>query len=246
MRDDYTLGLSVTCAEAKLIPWLAACCLALSCRAGDPTRAGAGAGAGPPLGKARGERRVEGRKRHRRSHHEPSSRRGCSTCESVAEAEADPLETFPEGIDEATVCEAIDSTEPDLWVRFGHIIPPDIEGSIYIVETGPESKDKLYRYISRDYVWGYDSQQASCRGNLTLLYIRKMFEESVVDGRPFGRKHLSQAIERKFGIKTMASFQFTDRDSERLAQYCRVDSELAIRSTSWTSQIRQGLFFSSR
>ncbi|HYO97252.1 MAG TPA: hypothetical protein VER33_22230 [Polyangiaceae bacterium] len=124
------------------------------------------------------------------------------------------------------MCEAIDSTEPDLWVRFGHIIPPHVEGSIYILETGPESKDKLYRYISRDYVWGYDSHQASCRGNLTLLYIRNMFEESVVDGKPFGRKHLSEAIEKRFGIRTRASFQFTEQDRERFSQYCRTDSGL--------------------
>jgi hypothetical protein len=131
---------------------------------------------------------------------------------------------FPEGADEATVCEAIDSTEPDLWVRFGHLIPAYTIGAIYILETGPETKDELYRYISRDYVWGYDSQQASCRGKLTLLYIRRMFDKSEYRGKPFGREHLSQAIEKKFGIKTLASFQFRD-DDDRLAEYCRDDAE---------------------
>ena len=132
---------------------------------------------------------------------------------------------FPEGADEATVCEAIDSAEPDLWVRFGHMVPAYVAGAIYILETGPESQDKLYDYISRKYVYGYHSQQASCRGNLTLLYIRLMFDKSEYQGKPFGREHLSDAIERKFGIKTRASFQLQN-DHERLSNYCRQDADL--------------------
>jgi hypothetical protein len=133
---------------------------------------------------------------------------------------------FPDGADEATVCEAIDSKEPDLWVRFGHIVPAYIEGSVYILETGPENKEKLFRFISHDYVYGYYSQQASCRGNLTLLYIRLMFEKSEYKGKPFGREHLSQAIEKKLGIKTRESYQLRYADTTRLSAYCRADAEL--------------------
>jgi hypothetical protein len=96
---------------------------------------------------------------------------------------------------------------------------------VYILETGPENKDKLFKYISSKYVYGYYSQQASCRGTLTLLYIRTMFDKSEFRGKPFGREHLSQAIEKKFGIKTRESFQFVN-DQERLGNYCRVDAEL--------------------
>jgi hypothetical protein len=132
---------------------------------------------------------------------------------------------FPDGVSEATVCEAIDSKEPDLWVRFGHLVPAYITGAVYVLETGPESKDKLFNYISSKYVYGYYSQQASCRGELTLLYIRKMFDKSEFRGKPFGREHLSGAIEKMLGIKTRESFQLSD-DEERLSAYCRADVEL--------------------
>jgi hypothetical protein len=132
---------------------------------------------------------------------------------------------FPEGVDEATVCEAIDSKEPDLWVRFGHLVPAYVIGAIYVLETGPQTKDKLFDYIGRNYVYGYYSQQASCRGNLTLLYIRLMFDKSEYHGKPFGREHLSRTIEKRFGIKTRESFQLTN-DEQHLSDYCKVDAEL--------------------
>jgi hypothetical protein len=52
-----------------------------------------------------------------------------------------------------------------------------------------------------------------------------MFDKSEFRGKPFGREHLSGAIEKKFGIKTRESFQLQD-DDERLAAYCRADVEL--------------------
>ena len=110
-------------------------------------------------------------------------------------------------------------------MRFGHLVPAYTVGALYILDTGAETKEKLYHYISREYVWGYDSQQATCRGERTLLYIRRMFDKSEYQGKPFGREHLSQAIEKKFGIKTLASFQIQD-DSTRLAGYCRSDADL--------------------
>ena len=136
------------------------------------------------------------------------------------------VKPFPDGADEATICEAIDSKEPDLWVRFGHIVPAYIEGAVYILETGPESKEKLFHFIQYDYVYRYNSQQASCRGNLTLLYIRLMFEKSEYKGKPFGREHLSQAIEKKLGIKTRESYQLHYADTTRLSAYCRADANL--------------------
>ncbi len=123
------------------------------------------------------------------------------------------------------MCEAIDSKEPDVWVRFGHLVPAYVTGAVYVLETGPENQDKLFKYIQSDYVYGYYSQQASCRGNLTLLYIRMMYDESEYNGKPFGRMHLSQVIEQKLGIKTRESFQLSN-DAERLAGYCRLNAEL--------------------
>jgi hypothetical protein len=132
---------------------------------------------------------------------------------------------FPEGADEATVCEAIDSTEPDLWVRFGHIVPVYYPGVIYILETGPENKDKLFHYIANDYVTPFGSWQASCRGKLTLLYIRTMLDVPDDRGKPVG---LGQAVEKEFGIKTRESFQLRP-DQGRLSDYCRTDAELCDR-----------------
>jgi len=135
---------------------------------------------------------------------------------------------FPEGATEQAVCEAIDSEEPDLWVRFGHLVPAYLIGAIYILEAGPELEEKIYQYIASDYVYTYHSQLASCRGELTLLYIRTMFEESELDGKPFGRKHLSAALERRLGVKTRESFQF-NYERQRLADFCRQDAELCER-----------------
>ena len=132
---------------------------------------------------------------------------------------------FPEGAEESVTCEAIDSKETDLWQRFGHILPVYDQGAVYVLESGPKNKQKLYDYIAKQYVYRYDSRQASCRGELTLLYIRNMYESSEFNGKPFGREHLRRELETKLGIKTRESFLFAP-DEKRLAEYCRTDAEL--------------------
>jgi len=195
--------------------------LALSCRAGEATRVGAAASAstGVPSPIASASSQVG-----------PAASKPTPMPTPAALPKLKPIQPkpFPEGVDEATVCEAIDSKEPDLWVRFGHLVPAYVIGAIYVLETGPQTKDKLYDYIGRNYVYGYYSQQASCRGNLTLLYIRLMFDKSEYNGKPFGREHLSQAIEKRFGIRTRESFQL-NYEPARLGGYCREDGELCDR-----------------
>jgi hypothetical protein len=131
---------------------------------------------------------------------------------------------FPDGADEITVCEAIDSKEPDLWARFGHLVPMFIPGAIYVLESGPERKDELYDFILRKYVHGYASQHASCRGSLTLMYVSKMYESSEYRGKPFGRQHLSRELEERLGIKTRESYGWSSQNN-RLSDYCRADAE---------------------
>ena len=131
---------------------------------------------------------------------------------------------FPEGADEKTVCEAVDSKEPNAWVRFGHIVPAYITGALYVLEAGPAAKDQLKKYIEKDYTHPHYVLQASCRDDRILLYLRNMFEESEYRGKPFGRVHLSGELEKRLGIKTLESFHFGYGDV--LAQYCRADAEL--------------------
>jgi len=141
---------------------------------------------------------------------------------------------FPEGADEKTVCEAVDSKEPNAWVRFGHIVPAYITGALYVLEAGPAAKDQLKKFIEKDYTHPHDVLQASCRSDRILLYLRSMFEESEYRGKPFGRVHLSGELEKRLGIKTLESFHFGYGDV--LAQYCRADAELCeelVKLNSW-------------
>jgi len=133
---------------------------------------------------------------------------------------------FPEGADEKTVCEAVDSKEPNAWVRFGHIVPAYITGALYVLEAGPAAKDQLKKFIEKDYTDPHNVLQASCRSDRILLYLRNMFPEPEHRGKPFGRVHLSGELEKRLGIKTLERFQLWDEGEDVLAQYCRADAEL--------------------
>lgn len=133
---------------------------------------------------------------------------------------------FPEGASEEVVCEAIDNVgEKDLWARFGHMLPMEQRGNIFVLEAGPERKADLARVAGREYVYGHHLYQATCRGKLTLVYIRDMAEAAEYQGKPFGREHLSAEWERKLGVKTRESFH-QEADTRTFSQYCRAEAEL--------------------
>lgn len=133
-------------------------------------------------------------------------------------------EPYPEGGDQATLCAAIESKEPDVWLRFGHFLPVYERGVLYVLDRGPELKEKLVEYMAREYVPGWNARLASC-GERTLVYIRVMYGDGEHDGKPFGRIHLAQQLEKKFGLRVLENIQL-EGDTARLGAYCRADAEL--------------------
>lgn len=131
---------------------------------------------------------------------------------------------FPDGVDQATLCAAIESKEPDPWLRFGHFLPVYERGVLYVLNTGAELNEKLYDFIARKYVPGFNSLLASC-GERTLVYIRVMYGDGEYDGKPFGRLHLAAQLQKKFGLEVLENLQL-EGDEPRLGEYCRADAEL--------------------
>ena len=131
---------------------------------------------------------------------------------------------FPEGVTQDVLCEAIHSQEPDLWVRFGHMIPMYFTGALYVLKAGKDKEAAIVRYIKEDYIHPHYPQLASC-GNRTLLYIRNMMEGPEYRNRPYGRVHLSGELERHLNVTTIEIFRLV-HDNERLSEYCRQDAEL--------------------
>jgi hypothetical protein len=130
---------------------------------------------------------------------------------------------FPEGVEQATLCAALDSKEADLWLRFGHFIPLFERGVLYVLNTGPELNDELRDYMAREYKPGWNAMLGSC-GERTLVYIRVMYGDGEYDGKPFGRMHLAQQLEKRFGLKVLENIQIGEDD--RFPRYCRADAEL--------------------
>lgn len=129
------------------------------------------------------------------------------------------------GAEEPVICEAIDSKEADLWVRFGHIVPLYVPGALYVLEATIDDLKRLESFIENDYTYPRMVQQAACSTGGVLMFLRGMPDHNEVNGYTFGRKHLSTELEKRFGIKTRESFQLED-ERERLAEYCRADAEI--------------------
>src|SRR5690606_19507793 len=122
------------------------------------------------------------------------------------------------------LCEAIHSKEPDLWVRFGHMIPMYFPGALYVLKAGKDKEAAIVRYIKEDYIHPHYPQLASC-GDRTLLYIGNMMEGAEYRNKPYGRVHLSGELDRHLNVTTIEIFQLVD-DNGRLSEYCRQDAEL--------------------
>jgi hypothetical protein len=146
---------------------------------------------------------------------------------SASELRLKPIleKPFPEGASDAVVCEAISNTdEKDLWVRFGHIVPLYIPGALLVLEATEKDLARVEHYIEKVYLYPRAIQHAACTAGGMLVYIRGMPDLSESNGFVFGRRHLTEELDKKLGIKTRESFQF-EYDNVRLAEYCRVDAE---------------------
>lgn len=131
---------------------------------------------------------------------------------------------FPEGVSEAVVCEAVNSKESDLWLRFGHLIPLYMDGAIFVLKAGKHKESEIADFVQNKYVHPHFPQQKSC-GDKTLLYVSRLMEQSQLGGKPFGRLHLSAELDRVVGTETLESFGVNSDGQARLAAYCRVDAD---------------------
>lgn len=132
-------------------------------------------------------------------------------------------EPFPGNVSQEVVCEAINSKEPDMWVRFGHLFPFFMPGAIYILQAGKDKEAGIDHFIGFEYVHPQYPQQASC-GDKTLLYLSNMMDGPTFRGKPQGRAHLAATFEITLGLKVLEFFGF-ERQDERFAAYCRVDAD---------------------
>lgn len=132
-------------------------------------------------------------------------------------------EPFPGSVSQEVVCEAINSKEPDMWVRFGHLFPFFMPGAIYILQAGKDKEAGIDHFIGFEYVHAQYPQQASC-GDKTLLYLSNMMDGPVFRGKPQGRAHLAATFEITLGLKVLEFFGF-ERQDERFAAYCRMDAD---------------------
>ncbi len=131
---------------------------------------------------------------------------------------------FPEGASQDVVCEAINSKETDLWARFGHLVPLDEQGVIYVLAAGNQMEAQIEGFVRKKYVYPSFTQQASCDGR-TLLYVRKLPPDMLFGTHRLGQTHLSEELERNLGVSTIEQFAI-QADTGRQAAYCRQDGEL--------------------
>ena len=131
---------------------------------------------------------------------------------------------FPEGATEEQVCEAIANTgEKDLWVRFGHLVPMYMPGSIFIVRARGAEVDGIADVMHDDMI---HPNYKSCRGETVLIYSLGLPDVTgEMDGIVSGRIPLIEKFSKRLGVETLESFSF-DYDQGRLSEYCRADAEL--------------------
>src|SRR5690606_6311104 len=55
---------------------------------------------------------------------------------------------FPEGTTEAMICEAINVKEPDLWLRFGHMIPMYVRGTVLVLQAGKAREEEIAAFAN--------------------------------------------------------------------------------------------------
>lgn len=132
---------------------------------------------------------------------------------------------FPEGATEEQVCEAIENTqEKDLWVRFGHLVPMHVFGSIFVIDAKSKTPAEVREFIRANH-YGWDSRTKFCDETLALVYMRGFADDHDSHGHIEGRATLAQQLSKGLQVKVRESFSFPD-NQERLSNYCRADAEL--------------------
>ncbi len=122
---------------------------------------------------------------------------------------------FPEGTTEAMICEAINVKEPDLWLRFGHMIPMYTRGTVLILHAGKAREPDIAAFANW-YKPKFEPIQASC-GDKTLFHLEDF------DATP-----IFNELEERLGIKVLERFDIPidDQQDHRLSEYCRTDAVL--------------------
>jgi hypothetical protein len=135
---------------------------------------------------------------------------------------------FPEGASDAQVCEAIANTkEKDLWLRFGHLLPMYVYGSILIVDAREKDIQRIVDVVESYHGGKYYPSIKHCSSGGVLLYLRSLADNAPGDLER-GHRHLSEVIRARLRLTTSVSFTFSN-DSKRLSDFCRSDPELCER-----------------
>lgn len=161
----------------------------------------------------------------------PTLSASTSVGEASADGSAEPpklqavlSKPFPDGASDEQVCAAIANTgEKDLWVRFGHLVPLYVHGSVLIIDAKLADIKRIEDLVTHYHRGVYWPSIKHCSMGKVMLYVRDL-----VDGLPDappGQLHLSRVISKDLGLPVTESFGFRD-DQQRLSDYCRHDAEL--------------------
>jgi hypothetical protein len=123
---------------------------------------------------------------------------------------------FPGGTTEAMICEAVNVKEPDLWLRFGHMIPMFTQGTIVILRAG-KSREADIAAFAKWHRPDFEAIQASC-GDKTLMYL--VYVDNITG--------IISELEGRVGAKALERFDLATDDAgdRRLWDYCRTDAKL--------------------
>ncbi len=156
----------------------------------------------------------------------PSSVAEASGTASAGPPKLQPVlsKPFPDGASDEQVCAAIANTgEKDLWLRFGHLVPLYVPGSVLIIDAKLADVKRIEDLVTHYHDGVYWPSIKHCSNGKVMLYVRDL-----VDGLPNappGQLHLSRIISKDLGLPVTESFGFRN-DQQRLSDYCRHDAEL--------------------
>ncbi len=156
---------------------------------------------------------------------------GDGSRQTVRQPEPSPLQPvlkkpFPEGATDEQVCAAIANTsEQDLWRRFGHLVPLYISGSLLIVDATQKRLTEVESFIGEYHGRSYFPLLKACSHGKILVYVRGLTGYEPMDTREPGLPHLAQQITQHVGVPVPEYFGYFN-DQQRLSDYCRADAEL--------------------
>jgi hypothetical protein len=123
---------------------------------------------------------------------------------------------YPDGTTEAMICEAINVKEPDLWLRFGHMIPMYTRGTVLVLQAGEPREADIAAFANGNKP-KFQPIQASC-GDKTLLYLVYVDDQTAVVNE----------LEKRLDITVLERFDLPvdGRQGQRFSDYCRTDAAL--------------------